>query len=123
MKAWVLNKVGEIKFEEVDRPVPKEGEVLLRVRAAGICGSDIPRVYQTGAHKMPLIPGHEFSGIVTAVGPEVTKFKPGDRVVHPAFGGGIIIGIDEDRKAYEIQFDDMPTTRMLAMKAALSPGA
>ena len=49
-------------------------------------------------------------------------FKPGDRVVHPAFGGGIIIGIDEDRKAYEIQFDDMPTTRMLAMKAALSPG-
>ena len=68
MKAWVLNKVGEIKFEEVDRPVPKEGEVLLRVRAAGICGSDIPRVYQTGAHRMPLIPGHEFSGAVEEVG-------------------------------------------------------
>ena len=50
-------------------------------------------------------------------------FKPGDRIVHPAFGGGLIVGIDEDRKAYEIQFDDMPTTRMLAMKAALSAEA
>ncbi len=73
MKAWVLNQIGEIKYEDVTRPVPAEGEVLLRVRAAGICGSDIPRVYQTGAHKMPLIPGHEFSGVVETVGPGVDE--------------------------------------------------
>lgn len=64
MKAWVLHKLGDIRFEEVERPQPSEGEVLVKVEAAGICGSDIPRTFDTGAHKMPLIIGHEFSGRV-----------------------------------------------------------
>lgn len=68
MKAWVLHGAGDFRFEEVDRPILAEKEVLVRVKAAGICGSDIPRIYQTGAHRHPLIPGHEFSGVVEEIG-------------------------------------------------------
>ena len=58
MKAWILNEVGNIEYKDVDVPVPRENEVLIRVKAAGICGSDVPRIFKTGAHRMPLIPGH-----------------------------------------------------------------
>ncbi len=68
MKAWVLHDIGNIILDEAAVPEPSDGEVLLRVRAAGICGSDIPRIYDTGAHNMPLIPGHEFAGEVVGVG-------------------------------------------------------
>lgn len=72
MKAWVLHGVGDIRFEEVETPQPADGEVLVAVRAAGICGSDIPRIYQTGAHVQPLIPGHEFAGQVVGTGRNVS---------------------------------------------------
>ena len=68
MKAWVLYKPGEIKLEEKNNPQPAEDEVLVKVRAAGICGSDIPRIFYDGAHQMPLIPGHEFAGEVVEAG-------------------------------------------------------
>ncbi|MCR4923158.1 MAG: galactitol-1-phosphate 5-dehydrogenase [Lachnospiraceae bacterium] len=64
MKAFVLKKIGEFTLEELPEPVLKEGEVLLKVENCGICGSDIQRVYKDGAHNMPLIIGHEFSGRV-----------------------------------------------------------
>ncbi len=68
MKAYVLWDIGKMMQEEVDKPVPGPGEVLVKVKAAGICGSDIPRIYKTGAHVHPLIPGHEFSGEVVELG-------------------------------------------------------
>ena len=68
MKAWVLRGVNDIVFTDVKKPVPGKGQALIKVKAAGICGSDIPRIYDTGAHNMPLIPGHEFSGQVESVG-------------------------------------------------------
>ena len=58
MKAWVLHDVGDIRFEEADKPSAAEDGVLVSVKAAGICGSDIPRIYKTGAHVHPLVPGH-----------------------------------------------------------------
>ena len=58
MKAYVLQSTGNIKMKNVPEPAAKEGEVIVRVRASGICGSDIPRIFENGAHKMPLIPGH-----------------------------------------------------------------
>lgn len=67
MKAWVLHDTDDIRYEDVDMPQLRDGEVLVKVMAAGICGSDIPRIYKTGAHSMPLIPGHEFAGRVIAV--------------------------------------------------------
>ena len=68
MKAYVLHGIGDLRYEDVGLPALAEGTVLVRVRAAGICGSDIPRVYRTGAYSHPLIPGHEFSGEVVRVG-------------------------------------------------------
>lgn len=68
MKAWVLEKIGNIQYKEVLKPQISEHEVLVEVKAVGICGSDIPRIYQTGAHQMPLIPGHEFAGQVVQTG-------------------------------------------------------
>ena len=44
-KAWVLHEIGDIRLEDVDIPVPAENEVLVNVKAVGICGSDVPRVY------------------------------------------------------------------------------
>ncbi|MCR5338887.1 MAG: galactitol-1-phosphate 5-dehydrogenase [Lachnospiraceae bacterium] len=73
MKAWILNGIGDISYEDISVMPPDEGEVLIRVRAAGICGSDVPRTYDTGAHKHPLIIGHEFSGEVADIGRGVSK--------------------------------------------------
>ncbi len=64
MRANVLTEVGKIECIDIDKPELKEGYVLVKVRAAGICGSDISRVYKDGAHKMPLVVGHEFAGDV-----------------------------------------------------------
>ncbi len=62
MKACVLKEVGSLVYEEVPEPMLREGEVLLKVKACGICSSDIPRIFVTGTYHFPTIPGHEFSG-------------------------------------------------------------
>ncbi|SKB94736.1 L-iditol 2-dehydrogenase [Lachnospiraceae bacterium] len=80
MKAYVLHDINDLRFEDVQKPVPSPGEVLLKVSAAGICGSDIPRIYDTGAHVHPLIPGHEFSGIVEELGNGADESLSGKRV-------------------------------------------
>lgn len=68
MKALNLHGVGDLRFEEVPTPVAKEGEVLLKIKACGICGSDIPRVMTKGTYHFPTIPGHEFAGQIVEVG-------------------------------------------------------
>lgn len=73
MKAYVLHDMGNFRLETVSKPVLKSDEVLVKVKATGICGSDISRIYKTGAHVHPLIPGHEFSGVVVKVGNEVNN--------------------------------------------------
>ncbi len=80
MKAAVLYGNEDIRYSEVDEPKVTPGCVKVRVRAAGICGSDIPRVLNNGAHYYPIILGHEFSGEVVEVGEGVTKVKTGDCV-------------------------------------------
>jgi len=62
MKAWVLHSPGDLRFEDVPEPKPEQGWVLVKVKCAGICSSDIARIFSTGAYRHPLIPGHEFSG-------------------------------------------------------------
>ncbi|MCH5186022.1 MAG: galactitol-1-phosphate 5-dehydrogenase [Oscillospiraceae bacterium] len=79
MKAYVLHGIGDLRFEDVPVPEIKDNEVLVEVKAAGICGSDIPRIYKTGAYSHPLIPGHEFSGIVVDAGRNTTV-REGKRV-------------------------------------------
>lgn len=80
MKALVLRDIGQLEYTDEEMPSPKKGEVLVRVMAAGICGSDIPRAYRDGAHNMPLIIGHEFSGCVEKVGEGVSDDWIGKRV-------------------------------------------
>jgi L-iditol 2-dehydrogenase len=78
MMAAVMEGFGQVACREVPRPELAAGEVLLRVRAASICGSDVSRV--TKGHRMyPLILGHEVSGDVAAVGPGVDPALIGTR--------------------------------------------
>jgi L-iditol 2-dehydrogenase len=79
MKAWVLHGINDLRFEDRPLPVPGEDEVLVKVKAAGICGSDIPRIFETGARTLPVVPGHEFAGIV-ADAPEALSAWIGKRV-------------------------------------------
>lgn len=80
MKAWRLHGVGDLRFEEERLPILGRDEALIKVKAAGICGSDVPRVFDTGAHRHPLVIGHEFSGIVESIGSEVNAAWLGRRV-------------------------------------------
>jgi L-iditol 2-dehydrogenase len=80
MRAGVYRDKGVVRVEEV--PVPEVGpnEVLIRVAACGICGTDIKKIFQRYVEP-PQILGHELAGTVVATGPGVTKFCPGDRVM------------------------------------------
>jgi L-iditol 2-dehydrogenase len=69
MMACNLHAIGDLRYEEVSVPPLGEGEVMLKVRAAGICGSDIPRVFEKGTYHFPTVPGHEFAGEIVAVNP------------------------------------------------------
>lgn len=62
MKALNLHAVGDIRFETVPMPVRRADEVLLKIHACGICGSDLPRIFTKGTYHFPTIPGHEFAG-------------------------------------------------------------
>ena len=62
MKALNLHGVGDLRYDDVPMPKRETGEVLLKIRAAGICGSDIPRVFEKGTYHFPTIIGHEFAG-------------------------------------------------------------
>ncbi len=68
MNACVLHAVGDLRFETVTDPKPKAGEVLIKIKASGICGSDLPRVFTKGTYTFPTIPGHEFSGEIVGLG-------------------------------------------------------
>lgn len=80
MRAWVLHGVDDLRWEETECPGLKADEVLVAVKAAGICGSDIPRIYRDGTYSFPLVPGHEFSGIVAEAGKAVEQEWLGKRV-------------------------------------------
>lgn len=80
MKAGVVHAKEDLRYEDIEKPVPKKGEVLVKVKYTGICGSDIPRVNGDACHFFPNVLGHEFSGVIEEVGEGVTKVKPGTRV-------------------------------------------
>ncbi|QWA09277.1 galactitol-1-phosphate 5-dehydrogenase [Sodalis ligni] len=77
MKVVALTQVGHLALQERDKPAPRPGEVLMKVMAAGICGSDIPRAFQTGTPAFPRVLGHEFSGRIETVGPGVNPALSG----------------------------------------------
>ncbi|TDF98934.1 galactitol-1-phosphate 5-dehydrogenase [Paenibacillus piri] len=81
MKAAVLHGPNDIRVEELEIPALEPDEILVKVMATGICGSDLPRVLGDAAHHYPIVLGHEFAGTVERVGGGVTRVKTGDRVV------------------------------------------
>ena len=90
MKALVKTRSGAgfLQLMEVERPEPEPGEVLLRVKAAGICGSDLHIKDDRLPNNPPVILGHEFSGEVVALGEKVSGFSVADRVVSEPHKGG-----------------------------------
>lgn len=80
MKAAVLYGNEDLRYDEWEEPAVRPGTVKVAVKATGICGSDIPRVLNNGAHYYPIVLGHEFSGQVVEVGEGVTKLSVGDNV-------------------------------------------
>ena len=81
MKALLLKEYKKLELAEMPVPAPRADELLVRVRACGICGSDVHGYDgSTGRRLPPIVMGHEAAGIVEAVGSAVNGFKAGDRV-------------------------------------------
>ena len=80
MKAARFEQPGQAVVTTVPDPTPGPDDVLIKVHAAGICGTDLHIFKGEYEAKYPLIPGHEFSGEVVAVGANVRNFRVGDRV-------------------------------------------
>ena len=80
MRAAVMYAPGDIRVEDRPKPSAGQDEVLLKVAACGVCGSDIPRMLTKGAHRMPIICGHEFSGHIVELGANVRGFGEGELV-------------------------------------------
>jgi L-iditol 2-dehydrogenase len=88
VKALVIERPRQASVEDVSRPEPAPGEVLVRVAATGICGSDVEILEgrrPSGYVRYPIIPGHEWAGTVAAVGAGVTGIESGAPVVAEGF--------------------------------------
>jgi L-iditol 2-dehydrogenase len=81
MKALVLKEYNQLVYQDVPEPTVQADDVLIAVKACGICGSDIHGMDgSTGRRIPPLIMGHEAAGIIAEVGSYVKDFQPGERV-------------------------------------------
>lgn len=87
MQAIVTDGTGDVWVEERERPDPDAGEVLVRVRAVGICGSDIGLIHGEGPPwaEWPMVPGHEVCAEIVELGEGVEDLSVGDRVVQHGF--------------------------------------
>ncbi len=77
--AWRLTPEGEYRWETLELPPLQAGEVLIRLRACGLCTGEVMDWYTL--RKAPLVPGHELVGEIVALGEGVANFQPGERVV------------------------------------------
>lgn len=95
MKAVRLHGPGDLRLDDVAEPSPGPADVVVRVAACGICGSDLSYL-RTGGVSAPVVEpiglGHELSGTIAAVGREVRGLAPGMRVIVNPMGGGNAIG-------------------------------
>lgn len=104
MKAMVLTAYGRLELAEMPAPEPGPGEVLVRVEACGICGSDVHGLDgSTGRRIPPIVMGHEAAGTVAALGAGVTSYAVGDRVT---FDSTIYCGACEFCQRGEINLCD-----------------
>jgi len=86
LKSVVIDKPGSFVIRDLPEPVPAESEVVVDMKACCVCGTDIHLLQgEFKGAEYPLIPGHEFSGVVRKTGAKVTNAKPGDRVAIEPF--------------------------------------
>ena len=91
MKALLLSEYSRLEMAELPMPRPAADEVLVRVKACGICGSDVHGYDGSSGRRIPpLVMGHEASGVIVAVGSNVTRLRENDRVT---FDSTIYCGI------------------------------
>ncbi|MDQ3437225.1 MAG: zinc-binding dehydrogenase [Actinomycetota bacterium] len=136
MRGVILPGRERVELKEFDRPEPGHGQVLVKMKASGLCGSDLRAIYHehtgSGAERYQnVIAGHEPSGRVEAVGPGVGGFGPGDRVVVYHILGcgrceectkGFMIGCSSpERAAYGWQRDGGHADYLLAEARTLLP--
>lgn len=133
MDAAVYHGIGKISIEELPRPEPGPDEVLLKVGAAGICGTDL-RIYRTGHHRIPQgvarVLGHEMSGEIVEVGKRIRSLQKGQRVgVAPNIGCGVCrqcvagwTNLCEDYDAFGISLDGAFADYMLIPSEAIRQG-
>jgi len=90
MKAAVLEKIEKLQIKEIPNPIPQEGEIVIEVKSCAICGTDIKVFHHGHKHiRFPRVTGHEVSGVIVALGKNVTGYKEGRRVaVAPAIPCG-----------------------------------
>ena len=84
MRAYMFYGPGDLRLEDIEPGRPGPGEVAVEVKAAATCGTDLKSYRRGHPTLFPTLParfGHEFAGVVTEVGQDVTDFAPGDRVV------------------------------------------
>lgn len=119
---------GHLKLVDVPAPKPGPGQVMIAVQAAGICGTDLHIVHDTFPSCPPVILGHEFSGEVSEVGPEVERLCVGDRVMAEttamlcgecAFCRSGQTNLCPQRKAYGIHVNGGFTEFVVVRKEAL----
>src|SRR6058998_703318 len=81
MKVLLLSEYQHLEIADLPEPTPGPGEVLVRVAACGICGSDIHGYDGSSGRRVPpIIMGHEAAGTIAEVGPAVDRVRVGDRV-------------------------------------------
>jgi L-iditol 2-dehydrogenase len=138
MTAGLMYEPGDIRVETVEVPAFGPDEVLVKVAACGVCGSDIPRMNYSGAYRYPIICGHEFSGHVVEIGADVTQLEVGDLVSVPPLlpcrecdsceAGHFSLCEDYDyfgsrRDGAYAQYTNVPENNALKMPAGLDPRA
>jgi len=80
MRAVIFEAPGKVSVREVPCPIPGRGEVTVEVKACGLCGTDRHLFHGEFPAQYPLVPGHEFAGVITEVGPDGGGWRIGDRV-------------------------------------------
>ena len=112
MRAAQITTPNHLTLIDLPIPTPQGSEVLIRVQASGICGTDVHIFRGEYLGSYPVIPGHEFAGVVEQVGPQVTRFKPGDRVaVEPNLACDNCINCLNNRQNFCLNWQAVGVTR------------
>jgi len=92
MKVAIVHGPGDLRLDEAEKPEAGAGDVIVKVSAAGICGTDLHMRHMGPRFPKPMPLGHEFAGEIVEAGPNVTKFKIGDRVAYNSYNSPADIG-------------------------------